>query len=369
MKKTVFILIVIMFSAFLSGSYYEKVDSNLDLLNESEIIEGISKETIEILNEFGIEEISIEALSNLSLEKILSKIKNYFVSSIKYPFYSITAVLAIGILCVILKNLGGFSQQTKSVYNIISALAVSSTIIIPLKNIIISVTRVIKECSDFMLSFIPIYSSALASTGYVSSAAGYRTLLLGTVTIISKISANVIVPFVCIYFGISIADSVSSINFSQITKYIKDFSVWSLGFLMATFSGILGIGTLITSSVDKIGSKAFKFVVGSTVPVVGGAISDMILTVKSCLVLTKDVLGTYSIIVIAVIFVPLIIEIVAWKINLSVGSILGDLFENKSMSDFFKASSSVMGIILAIIVTILVMMIFSITIMLLTVRS
>ncbi len=369
MKKIVFALLIVLISVFLSGSFYEKVDSNLEKINESEIINGVSEETLEILEELGIDEISIEAVSNLSFEKIFEKIKYYFVSSIKFPFYSISSVLIVGILCVILQNSGGFSNQIKSVYSIVSALAVSSTMILPIKNVIVSVSEVIKECSDFMLSFIPVYSSALISAGYVSSAVGYRTLLLGAVTIISKISSNVIVPFVCIYLGLSISDSISSINLGQVAKYIKDFTVWILGLLMAVFSGVLGLGTLIASSVDKIGSKAFKFVVGSAVPVIGGTISDMLLTLKSCLVLTKDVLGTYSIIVIAVIFVPLLVKTIAWKVSLSLGGILGDLLDNKNMSDIFRASSSVMGIMLALVVTVLIMMIFSVAIMLLTVRA
>ena len=102
MKKLLIILLIILFTVFLSGSFYEKVDSNLEIMNDSGLTDDISKETLEILKELGIDKISIDTLSDLSFEKIrffdryyndkscAIKMKNLLIENdIKFPNYFI----------------------------------------------------------------------------------------------------------------------------------------------------------------------------------------------------------------------------------------------------------------------------------------
>ena len=112
--------------------------------------------------------------------------------------------------------------------------------------------------------------------------------------------------------------------------------------------------------------KTAKLFVGTTVPIVGGTVSEALTTIKSCLEITKNILGSYGVVVIAVIFLPAIVSLLSWKICLSVSSIISGILENKSLSALLSSASSVMGIMLALVVITAVMLIFSVSIMLLT---
>lgn len=364
--KTKLIILILIFSIFLSGSYSEIIDKQLETAEEKGFSDGLSEATKDILRKIGAENLSYENLASFSIKDVLTLISESFISKITEPFKAVFSITAGAIICSVIHNFCENFSQTGKIINAVTALSVSSVFLIPIKNTITNSVSVIEECSDFMLGFIPVYSSAIIASGNISSAAGFRTLMLGAVTVITRISGEIIAPLICIYIALCISSSVSDVNIGEISKTIKNFSVWLLTFLATVFSGILGLGTLISSSGDKALSKTAKLFIGTAVPIVGGTVSDAFTTVRSCLEITKNVLGTYAIFVISAIFLPSIISLLSWKICLSVSAGIGEILENKKLSSLLSAASGIMGIMLALIVTTAIMFIFSISIMIMT---
>ena len=363
--KRKFLIILFIFCFFLSGSYYEEnIEKNLNYAEKSGFMNEISGETDALLKKIGIDGLNPETLSSISAKDILVLVAESFVSKIKEPFKSILTVTAAAIICSVAGSFCENFSLTGNVLNTVSTLSAAAVFLIPVKNIIVSSSAVIEECSNFILGFVPVYTSAIIASGYISSGAGFRTMMLGTVTIISKLSGEIIVPLICIYLALCVAGSVSDINIGEISKSVKNFAVWLLGITMTVFSGIMGLGTLISSSADSAFSKTTKFLIGSAVPIVGSTVSDALSTLKGCLGVTKTVLGTYAIIVIAAIFLPPIISLFSWKICLSISSGIGEFFGSKSLSGLLSAVSSVIGIMLALIVVTAMMFIFAVSIML-----
>ncbi len=367
MKKRYILLILPFIILFFCGSefdYEDTIEKQIESAGESGFSENIPEETKETLDKIGISGIDFESLSALSFEDILILVWESFVDQIKEPFSAIVAITAAGIICAVTECFYDEFSQSKTVINVVSSISAASCILMPMKNLITYSCDVINECSDFMISFIPVYSSAVTAMGYISSATGFRTLMLGVSTVISRLANEIIVPLICIYFALCIAGTVSDLDVGSISKTVKSFAVWVLTLSMTVFSGIMGLGTLITSSADSTVSKTTKFLIGSSIPVVGGTISDAFATVRSCLGVTKNILGVYAIIVIAVIFLPPIISLICWRICLSISSGIGSVLGNKNLSGLLSSASCVMGIMLGLVAVTAVMFIFSVTIML-----
>ena len=315
----------------------------------------------EILKSLGVEEMSAQSLSEISFGDAVRLVGESIKERIRAPFLSVISVCAAGILCSVINNFG--SGEMKTVYSAVCTLAAAAAVIIPVKNVLSSGARVITECSDFMLGFIPVYSSVIAASGGVSSAAGYRTLMLGASTAVARLAGNIIVPLMCVYLALCAAGTVAPIGIDSIAKGVKSFAVWVMSASAALFSGIMGVGSIVSSSADGAGAKAVKFVVGSAVPVVGGTVSDALAAAKSCLIMARNVLGAYAIVAAAVIFIPPVISAFAWKICLSLGAGASDMLDNKPLSSLLSASSAVMGIMLAMVLLTAITFIFSVTIM------
>ena len=265
---------------------------------------------------------------------------------------------------MILQCLEDKTENTDTACQIVAMLVLSTTILLPLLDVIQSTEKMIAECCNFMLTFVPVYASTLAVCGQIATVTGYHTLVLGMTTVVSQSFSGLLVPFVSFYMALSVAGAIAPIELDGLTRSVKNGIIWILGLATALFSGVLGIGTLIGSSSDRLGSKAIRFVVGSSVPIVGGAVADTLAMVQSCLLLTKNVLGTYALIVTTVIFVPQILTILSWRICLFIGESVLGMVENRKLSALLSAASSAVSVLLAIVVLLAVLFIFSIAILL-----
>lgn len=367
MKKILFLILIISLTLMLSGSFYEdELSLQLETAEESGMNSALSEETKDSLEKIGLDELSPEAFSSVGFADIAGIILENIKNKIKEPFHSLFYVVAASVLCGVI---GSFSENFSGagkVTDAVAALSSSAIMLVPVKNVILSSSAVIKDCSDFMLGFIPVYSSVITASGAVSSAAGFRALMLSTVTAISKIAEGTVFPLVSVYLALCIAGSVSDIDISGISRTVKNLAVWILAASVTVFSGIMGLGTLISSSSDMAFMKTAKFIIGSTVPVVGGTVSDALSSVKGCLEVTKNILGAYAVVVIALIFIPPAISLLIWKISLSLSSGAAGIMNNKTLAGLFSSASDIMGIVLALVVITAVTFIIAVSIMLMT---
>ena len=170
MKKVVFYIVLFCVVIMLSGFKYESaVEQQISVAERNGISDALPESAEKILESLGLDDISADSLSNLPLDDIIRLIGESIKEEVKAPFIAIVSVCAAGILCSVINNFG--KGETKTVYCTVCTLAVSAAVIIPVKDVIYSAAKVITECSDFMLGFIPIYSSVIAASGGISAAA------------------------------------------------------------------------------------------------------------------------------------------------------------------------------------------------------
>ena len=142
---------------------------------------------------------------------------------------------------------------------------------------------------------------------------------------------------------------VLSLTAKPLTDGIKKVVIWLLGLIMTIFIGVLSLQRSISVSTDSIALKAVRFAVSSSVPFVGGAVSDALATVKTSVQLIKSGIGSFGIIAGASILLPVLINTLIYKLFLFIGKTIGDIFGNESVTNMIKSGENVMSIILAII--------------------
>lgn len=355
MKKRVLLFSAIVFAVFLSGSYFDSEQSILGGIAS----EYLPKELVTVAEDYGIEnaeDMTFKQLGSAAIEKARE--------SARLPVKSVAAIAAAVLVCAVLKCID--EKSCGKICETVCVLAVCASILIPVKDVLQSSVETIKHCSEFMLGFIPVYSSAILAGGYVTSASGYGSAMLAVTTAVARIAGELLAPLICIYISLCIAAVVSPVKFGGLPKAVKDMALWIIGVVMSVFSGIMGLGTLVITSSDSVTAKAAKFVMGSAIPVVGSVLSDALETFKGCISITKNTVGIYGIIVLVLIFVPQIISLFIWKICFSAGDFVAKIFESSSVSSLLSSASSVITIMLALVFTVLAMFVFSVTVMLMS---
>lgn len=342
-------------------------NDQLNLSGADNLKDSLPKETEKYMKDIGFEDIDIKAISNLSPERIFAEVYKIAKQNSPIIFRSISTVFAVILLSAIVNGLKlsiGNSSLT-NVVEIIGVLCICLAIVNPIVSTINSAGDVIKGSSKFLLCYVPVIAGIMIASGGVAVASSFSMLMLSAGEVMGFIASEVLVPFLNIFLALCISAAISSkLNFSGLCDMFSKTVKWVLGFVMTIFTGLLTIQSIVAESMDNIGTKALKFMAGSFVPIIGGAIGDALSSVQGCIKLLKSGVGAFSIIAAAFIFLPVVIECVLWLISINICASVGDIFSLSSISSLLRNTGKVVSMILSIIISSVIVLIISTTIVL-----
>jgi len=318
MKKFLVTLVICM---FFSGSVFAEENLILNQYNDMEI-DSIFSEAYKAFPEFDGEKI-IQMLSQGSAfdsDSIFDALINYVFKNIRDLTKACILIITIGYIISIIHATGeafaGMSAQAAFVvgYCVFAGVivAVFAEIVSPAKEAVESLVTMIKAVIPTLLTLITfsggIYTSSLMSP-----------VLVSMINVIAAVLGNFLFSIIMATVALSVSDRMSDrINVSTANKSIKQFVRWVLMFCMAIYSGIYGVYGLAGTALDSRIGKATRFAVGSSVPIVGGVVSDSLEVILSTVSAVKSITGVVGIIAIcAVAVIPLIrTALVMWMLRL-----------------------------------------------------
>lgn len=352
------------------------VDTNLpdDQLQEqfessgaNELYDKTPDEAKEILDNLGVDKIDYKTLLTLSPTDFFKALWQILLTQLRKPLVILASITGVAVLCSLVEGLNVSIGQRSldTVFNVVAILCICTAVVNPIVECVRSAAAAIQSCADFILSFIPVFVSLVAVGGQPVSATTYNTFLLLTSEVISKITANQLVPLVTIYLAFCIVGALTpSMNLSGAASTAKSIVTWALGLLVTVFVGLLGIQSLVASGADTVAMKTGKFLIGSFVPVVGKALSDALTTAQSCVKLLKTTVGAYAVAVASLTFLPSLLQTIVWYFAVNLGSTVSDVLGAQQIGKVLKACATALSLLLAIIAFVALLFIISTTIML-----
>ena len=101
---------------------------------------------------------------------------------------------------------------------------------------------------------------------------------------------------------------------------------------------------------------------GSSVPVAGAVLSEALTTVTASMGMLKSSVGIYGVVACAMIFLPLLAELIIWKVTLSLNAVVSDLFSQPKISGLLRSVDAVISVIIGIIILTCAMFVISLSI-------
>lgn len=366
MKKVLVVAVLLLiFSVNVSAEEYSAKEIYGHQFEESGaggLFNALPPETAKFLRENGIDPENYDFTENLTAENVFSHIWNFLKSGAKTPFTAAVAVLAIILISAALSSaeLGGVAAKT-SLYA--TALSSAAVICAPALSVISAASDAMQGCAVFMTSFVPVFAVITASSGAAATAASMSALLLGASQTVNFIANFVVVPLMSGYMAISLAASVSPVvSRSGIADGIKKLGFWIMSLLTTVFIGILSIQTSVNAAADTLSVRAAKFIIGSSVPVAGTVVSEALTTVTASMGLLKSTVGVYGVIACCALFLPLLAELVIWRLSLVLTSTVSDLFEQGKISSLLRCVDTVFSVLIGLILLTCVMFIISLAV-------
>lgn len=300
--------------------------------------------------------------SSLSGENVFSHIWDFIHSGSAAPLKSGAAILGIILITAAITSFVKESgAMTAAVYA--SVITVCAVAVTPIFSCVSATVNALKGSSVFMLSFIPVFAAIIAASGGAVTSGIMSSILLLVSEAVSYISAFVITPLMGGYLAVSISSSVSPLlNQTGIAEGIKKISMWIFSLVTTVFLGVLGIQTTVGNAADSLSLRTARFILGSAIPVAGTAVSEAFATVTASMQMLKASVGIYGVVAVAVIFLPLLLELILWRIALLVNYCAADIFSLTKISAVLKAADMMLSLLIGIILLIAVVFIISLTV-------
>ena len=334
-----------------------------------ELGEAIPDEARNYLNENSISAEDSAGLMSLSPGKLLHDLFAMAKDRITLPIKLLASLIGVVILCSLLESMQDTVPKSSlsDTFGIVGVIASSTILTVQIGDCISQATQTLHDGSNFMLLYVPIFSSVLAVGGNITSATVYNTIVFGAAQIISQMTSTVFVPMIGSFLALSIVGSIMpELNLISLANAIKSITMWGLGIIMTIFVGLLTVQSFVGTATDTLALKATKFAISAFVPVVGGALSEALNTVQGSMGILKASIGGFGIVAGAMTMLPTIIYVVMIKGSISLAGIVSDIFGTAKLSSLFKSCSATLSIIIALLVSTTLMLIISTTIMLMT---
>lgn len=381
-KKIIFVFCALcfMFSSFVSAEntekyseynheseqYAEYYQEQLNASGADQLMSALDDETINLLEQLGINEIDFDHLLNISPQSLLNLFLKIITGKMQNPLKMFAAVLSVIILCAMMECFKvSFSEKSLGgLFSLVSTVLIGLIIVIPMMECISHVCSAITLSSNFMLIFVPVITVLLAASGKPVTASGLNLIIFTAAELISRFSSSLLIPLLCIYLAFSIVGVLSpDINLSGLSDIIKKSVNFILGFFSTVFVSMVSLQGILGQSADTVATRTTKFLLGNFVPVVGGAIGDTITTVQSCVGLTKNTVGAFGLIAAVLIYIPVIAELIVWILCVQACSAAAALFGLKTAGDLLKAIYYTLSLLLSILLFCAVLLIISTGIM------
>ncbi|HOQ23206.1 MAG TPA: stage III sporulation protein AE [Bacillota bacterium] len=164
------------------------------------------------------------------------------------------------------------------------------------------------SAGSFLFAIMPLIFSLLMAAGGLGSAAVLHPMVFAGVTLIIHAIKDYLLPLIYIGGVIGLAGHLAEgFPLSRLAGLVRTVVIGGLGLLMTIFLGVISIQGLGAAVSDGVSLRTAKFLTGSFLPVVGGALADSMELAAGCSLVIKNALGTFgALVVLFVCLLPMV---------------------------------------------------------------
>lgn len=330
MKRRLKYISVILLTGILIIFYpvsVQAVEQNIDQYNEEfdfdSLIYATDENTLSILKEIGMDELSYESLFSVSPVKVFTALFNILSRSIKAPLKFL--VVTVGVL-IIMTFLSSFFESGESI-NLVGCSVIALNGAVPVAQMVTSAFSVLETLSVFTTTFAGVFCAVVSSSGNISAGVTYSAMTVFSDTLFSGLLSEFCQPVVNVMCCLSFLSCFDFYGFSTgFSAAFKKIYVFFMSFVGTVFSGIITIKGVLSDGADTVTARSIRFVVGRSLPVVGGTVSETYSALISSLSIIKNTVGIFGIITVIVTVLPTLAELLAWILAVDIAIILCNSF-------------------------------------------
>lgn len=327
LKRVVLCFLTAAVFCLLFGVNASGVDSNIDEYNNefdfNAFLDTIDEQTAEVLSDLGITALSFDSVFSVSPQKIFSALFSIGEQSVKEPLRFLLTSLGIVAITTLVSS---FSDSANGISFIGGAFLVLN-LAVPIANTITTAFSVLQSLNGFTTAFSGVFCAVVSSSGQVNTGASYGALSVFSNSLFTGILTEICTPVVNAMCSLGFLSSFDLMGFTgRLCEIVKKLYVFLISLIGTVFSGIVTLKGVLSGGADTLATRSIRFVVGKSLPVVGGAVSETYTSVINGLQLIKNTVGVFGIITVLVVVLPSLLQLCGWIAVLEITNTLADGF-------------------------------------------
>lgn len=329
---------------------------------EEKLFSLVDDETLEVLEELGIDGLDLKNINNISFKNIITYFSDDFITqfrdTLKHSFLILSVIFLMSLITLP-------SQSADN--DIIEFLTVLIVIVITVSRFsdIINVSlSVIRASTNFLLAYIPIFAVLIAVSGNAATALSYNTFLIGVSQAFSGFLSLFARKILGVYFALAIGFSLN--NNVSLNRFVSSFSKTAsllIGFISSLFASFLTVKSVFSVNIDTVSAKGIRFMLSSSIPVVGSAISDAYSTLLGSIGVVKSSAAIVAVAVSLIINLPVLFKGLCFCISFNFLSFTAEILNSRRAADILRAFSVGVKFLLLIQVFVMFILVISTAVM------
>lgn len=269
-------------------------------------------------------------------QSLLRRVASFATESFSEAFHSFTLLLGGLLLFCALRAL----QRKEGLDNGFSEYVSMLAFVLPTADLLLSLWEDTLSCMEalhrLVTAMTPATTALLLLGGNTQGAAVQGSMFVFALGAMETVLHTVLTPLFSVLLGVSILGGITvDASFLRIVTLLRKGFSWLLTFFFGFLALILGYQSTIAAGADTLGARTVKFTVGSTVPLVGGALAESVRTLAGSIAVLRATVGTVGILcVVAILLQPLLL---LWAHQLFFGVLgaVGGLLNCPKQGEFF----------------------------------
>lgn len=361
MKRILKICVCVFFLCFLLSPKGFCIESNIDEYAEEfdfeSVFDALDEDTLGILEEIGITEISYESVFSVEPQKIFDALFNIITEAVKNPLKFTAVSMGILMLTAVASSLTGNGESV----GVIGGGVLSLSVAVPVASLVTTSFSVLEALLVFTTAFAGVFCAIVSSSGSVTMGVSYASLTVFSNTIFSSALTDFSQPVISALCSVGFLSCFDIYKFTErFSSIIKKLYVFLLSFVGTVFSGLVTLKGVLSEGVDSLSSRSIRFVIGQSLPVVGGAVSETYSTLISSLSLIKNTVGAFGIITVIVFVLPTLLELLMWILSLEISLTASQAFGAENAIGVISVLKDALVLLVATIVILTTIFIVSV---------
>ena len=307
--------------------------------------------------------ITADEFQQTSLEEMLGALfqtaRQQFEKPVRLLVQLVGAAL-LGAVALALAPQGDWARPLESVC-VLGMFAVSLAPALELMNAVI---ESVSQCQVYLVSFVTVFSGVIASCGQPTQAMVYSGMFLTMANFSAQVICAAALPVLQVYLALNTACGLCGVGgvadgCELLAKAVK----WLLGLVSVVFGAVLGLQSVLAQNADTLAMKTGKFLLSSSIPVVGSVASDAMGSVLSGLRVLKGSLGFAAIAVLAIDFLPILVQSVFYYAAYQLGGAASKAFGLERAGRVLEGMGQAVGICVSFLVFFFMLVVLSTALM------